>query len=346
MAEAVAWIMLVVLAAYACAGGTDYGAGFWDLCAGGAERGERPRRLIDHAMEPVWEANNVWLIFLMIIMWTGFPPFFAAVFSAMWLPLALAVLGLVLRGGGFALRKPTRRLAQRRVYGAAFAVSSLLTPFFLGAVIGGIASGRVAPGVTASADAWSNPTSIITGLMTIGATAYLGAVFLTADAHRYQAPDLVDYFRLRAWCSLAALVVLALIGLPITHHDARFLWSRITTGAPLGLVIAGAVVALVTALLLARRALRWCRYTAVASVVLVIAAWGVAQRPYLLPTSLTVSQAAGAHHTLVWLVIVTGIAVVLVGPSLAVLYWLDTRGKLEALADSDTEQEVPPAEPA
>ncbi len=339
MAEAVAWVLLLVVAAYACAGGTDYGAGFWDLCAGGAKRGERPRWLIDHAMEPVWEANNVWLIFILIIMWTGFPTMFEAVFSAMWLPLALAAVGLVLRGAGFALRKPTRRLARRRIYGAAFALSSLLTPFFFGTVIGGIASGRVAPGVTASADAWSNPTSIVVGLMTVAATAYLGAVFLTADARRYHARDLVDYFRLRSFLGLGALVVLTLIGLPVTHHDARYVWNGLTGGAGLVLVLLSAAAALATALLLLRRNVRWCRYTSVASVVLVIAAWGVAQRPYLLPTSLTVAQAAGDPHTLRWLGIVTAIAVVLIGPALALLYWLDTRSELEALTDADTRRE-------
>lgn len=146
MADFIAWVMVLAIAAYACAGGTDYGAGFWDLLAGGAERGKRPRWLIDHAMAPVWEVNNVWLIFILVIMWTGFPTMFQAVFSAMWLPLALAAVGLVLRGAGFALRKPTRRLAQQRVFGAAFAIASLLTPFFLGAVLGGIASGRVKVG--------------------------------------------------------------------------------------------------------------------------------------------------------------------------------------------------------
>ena len=122
MADLVAWVLVLAIAAYACGGGTDYGAGFWDLLAGGAERGKRPRWLIDHAMAPVWEANNVWLIFVLVLMWTGFPTVFEAVFTALWLPLALAAVGLVLRGAGFALRKPTRRLAQRRVYGAVFAV--------------------------------------------------------------------------------------------------------------------------------------------------------------------------------------------------------------------------------
>ncbi|MGW7580904.1 cytochrome d ubiquinol oxidase subunit II [Kitasatospora sp. NPDC054768] len=336
MADAMSWVLVLAVAAYACAGGTDYGAGFWDLLAGGAERGERPRWLIDHAMAPVWEANNVWLIFVFIIMWTGFPTMFQAVFGAMWLPLALAAIGLVLRGAGFALRKPTRRLAGRRIYGAVFAVSSLLTPFFFGVVIGGIASGRVAPGTTASSDAWANPTSIVTGLLTVAATAYLGAVFLTADARRFGADDLVRYFRLRALCSLGAIVVLAVIGIPVTHHDAAYVWHGLTHGAGLALVILAALAAALTALLLARREYRWCRYTSVAGVALTVAAWGLAQRPYLLPTSLTVAQAAGAAHTLRWLAIVTVIAVVVVGPALVLLYRLDTLGDLEPLTDSDT----------
>ena len=313
--DVVAWVLLAAVAAYACAGGTDYGAGFWDLVAGGSERGKRPRWLIDHAMEPVWETNNVWLIFVLVIMWTGFPVLFQTLFTAMWLPLALAAVGLVLRGAGFALRKPMTRLARRRIYGAVFAVSSLLTPFFLGAAVGGLASGRVAPGTKASADAWANGTSVIAGLLTIAATAFLGAVFLTADARRFDAADLVGYFRLRAWCSLGVVAVLAVVGL--------------------ALVLVAAVSALATAGLLYRAATGWARITAVGSVALVVVAWGLAQRPYLIPTSLTVDQAAGASTTLRWLVLVTVIAVVLVGPPLVLLYRLDTRGELQPLTEAD-----------
>lgn len=339
-ATVVAWILLVALAAYACGGGVDYGAGFWDLFAGGAERGERPRRLIDEAMEPVWEVNNVWLIFVLILMWTGFPVFFQTVFSALWLPLALAAVGLVLRGAGFALRKPTRRLARRRVYGAVFAVASLLTPFFLGTAIGGVASGRVTPNTTASADAWANPTSVIAGLFTIGATAFLGAVFLTADARRFEAHDLVGYFRVRVWGSLAGLAVLVVVGLLVPHQRASYVYHGLTHGLGLALVLIAAVAALVTAWLVTRPAAGWARFTAVASVALVVAAWGCAQRPYLVPTSLTVQQAAGATRPLQWLLFVTLIAAVFIGPALAVLYRLDTRGVLEPLTDADVEDTV------
>ncbi|MFH9553815.1 cytochrome d ubiquinol oxidase subunit II [Streptomyces sp. NPDC051445] len=343
--DVVAWVLLAVVAAYACAGGTDYGAGFWDLLAGGTERGRRPRWLIDHAMEPVWETNNVWLIFVLVIMWTGFPVLFQTVFTAMWLPLALAAVGLVLRGAGFALRKPAQRLAGRRVYGAAFAVSSLLTPFFLGAAVGGLATGRVAPGTKASADAWSNGTSVIAGLLTVAATAFLGAVFLTADARRFDATDLVGYFRLRAWCSLVVLGVLALVGLAVTRDDARYVHDGLTSGIGLVLVLIAVACALATAALLHRTATGWARITAVAGVALVVVAWGLAQRPYLIPTSLTVSEAAGATTTLRWLLLVTAIAVVLVGPPLVLLYRLDTAGALQPLTEADLRRTAAGREP-
>ncbi|MFE0731500.1 cytochrome d ubiquinol oxidase subunit II [Streptomyces antibioticus] len=344
MAEFIAWVLVVAIAAYACGGGTDYGAGFWDLLAGGAERGKRPRWLIDHAMAPVWEVNNVWLIFVLVIMWTGFPTMFQAVFEAMWLPLALAVVGLVLRGAGFALRKPTHRLAQRRIYGAAFAVSSLLTPFFFGAVLGGIAAGRVSIGTTASADAWANPTSILTGLLTVAAAAFLGAVYLCSDARRFDADDLVDYFRLRALLAFAAVVVLALVALPVTHGDARHVWDGLTGGLGLLLVILAAICGLATVFFLLRRSFRWTRYTSAASVALTVLAWGFAQRPYMLPTTLTVTDASGAPATLTWLAIVTAIAVVLIGPLLVLLFRLDTRGELEPLTDADTQSAREPGD--
>ncbi|WFB10380.1 cytochrome d ubiquinol oxidase subunit II [Streptomyces sp. LX-29] len=334
-ADLVAVVLLLAVVAYACAGGTDYGAGFWDLTAGGTERGRRPRWLIDHAMAPVWEVNNVWLIFVLVIMWTGFPDFFQAVFTAMWLPLALAAVGTVLRGAGFALRKPARRLAGRRLYGAVFAIASLLTPFFLGAAAGGIASGRAAPGTEPSAHAWSNPTSILFGLLAVATTAFLGAVFLAADARRFDAPDLDGYFRRRALAALAAVAVLAVITLGVTHDDAPHVWHGLTRGVGLLFVIAAALATVASAWLLLRPSAAWSRVTAVGVVASAILAWGMAQRPYLIPPSLTVAEGAGAPTTLRWLVFVTLVAVVLVFPAVALLYWLDTHGELEALTDDD-----------
>ncbi|MFJ3233858.1 cytochrome d ubiquinol oxidase subunit II [Streptomyces sp. NPDC086787] len=332
----VAMMMVLAIAAYACAGGTDYGAGFWDLIAGGTRRGSRPRWLIDHAMAPVWEVNNVWLIFVLVIMWTGFPEFFRTVFEAMWLPLALAAVGIVLRGAGFALRKPARRLAGRRLYGAVFAVSSLLTPFFLGAAVGGIASGRVAPGTSASTRAWANPTSLLFGLLAIAMTAFLGAVFLSGDARRFTAPDLDRYFRGRALAALAVVAALTMVMLFETHDDAPHVWHGLTHGAGLGLVVLAVAAALTTGwLLLGTADGRWSRSTAVVAVGAGVVAWGLAQRPYLVPVSLTVGEGAGAPSSLRWLMVVTLVAVVLIVPAAACLYWLDTQGELESLTDAD-----------
>ncbi|MFE2579260.1 cytochrome d ubiquinol oxidase subunit II [Streptomyces sp. NPDC059378] len=335
IAGVIAAVLLLAIAAYACGGGTDYGAGFWDLTAGGTERGRRPRWLIDHAMEPVWEVNNVWLIFVLVIMWTGFPVFFQQVFTTMWLPLALAAVGIVLRGAGFALRKPARRLAGRRLYGAVFAVSSLLTPFFLGAAAGGVASGRVTATTTASTDAWANPTSLLFGLLAIATTATLGAVFLAADARRFGAPDLDRYFRLRALGALAAVAVLAVVTLFVTHGDAPHVWHGLTHGVGLVFVVVAVLATLATAGLLVRPSGAWSRVAAVGVVASAVIAWGMAQRPYLIPTSLTVAEGAGASAALRWLGLITLVAVLLVFPAVALLYWLDTHGELEGLTDAD-----------
>ncbi len=335
MAGLVAFVLLLTVAAYACAGGTDYGAGFWDLTAGGAERGKRPRWLIDHAMAPVWEVNNVWLVFVLVLMWTGFPVLFQTVFTALWLPLALAALGMVLRGAGFALRKPVRRLSRRRLYGAVFAVASLLTPFFLGAAVGAVASGRIAPGTEASADAWASPASLVFGLLTVAATALLGAVFLTADAARFDAPDLVGYFRFRALVSLGAVAVTAVGVLLVARADAPHVWRGLTHGAGLALAVVSAVFFAATALLVLRSKARWARFTCVGVVGTAVFAWGSAQRPYLIPTSLTVSDAAGASQTLAWLTVVSAVALLLIGPAVFLLYWMDTHGELEPLTDAD-----------
>ncbi|WP_333774297.1 cytochrome d ubiquinol oxidase subunit II [Streptomyces sp. IBSBF 3136] len=335
IAGVIAVVLLLLIAAYVCGGGTDYGAGFWDLTAGGAERGERPRRLIDHAMEPVWEVNNVWLIFVLVVMWTGFPVFFQQVFTTMWLPLTLAALGIVLRGAGFALRRPVWRLAGRRLYGAVFAVASLLTPFFFGAAAGGVASGRVSATTTASTDAWANPTSLLFGLLAIATTAMLGAVFLAADARRFAEPDLDRYFRRRALAALGCVVVLAVITLVVTHGDAPHVWHGLTHGVGLVFVVVAVAATLTTAWLLTRASGAWSRVAAVGVAASAVIAWGMAQRPYLIPTSLTITAGAGAHTTLRWLGLVIIVALVLIVPAVAVLYWLDTHGELEGLTDAE-----------
>ena len=200
MVEACAAILWVAAMLYALLAGADFGAGFWDLTAGGTERGRRPRALIDRAVGPVWEANHVWLIFVLVILWTAFPKAYSSILSTLFIPFTLAALGIVLRGAGFAFRKASTRLGVQRAYGAIFAVSAVVTPFFLGAAIGGIASGRV-PSGNAAGDiwtSWANPSGAMVGALAVAACAFLAAVYLTADARRYG--------EAHGGCALAAVV--------------------------------------------------------------------------------------------------------------------------------------------
>src|SRR3954471_8207999 len=169
MSTTIAVVLFVAVTAYALFGGADFGAGFWDLIAGGARRGQRPRDVIDHSIAPVWEANHVWLIFIFVVMWTGFSEAYASITLTLFVPLTLAAFGIVLRGSSFAFRKTVFRTRDRRNFGAAFAFSSVLVPYCFGAVAGAIASGRVPAGGRAGDPwtSWVNPTSVVGGLLAI-----------------------------------------------------------------------------------------------------------------------------------------------------------------------------------
>ena len=199
-ADAVAGILVLGVTLYAWSGLADFGAGFWDLVAGGREGGRRPRALIDAVITPVWEANHVWLIFLLVVCWTAFGSTFASIMTTMWVPMALAVLGIVLRGANFALRKDAARAGTRHLAGWLFGLGALLTPFFLGTAIGGLLTARVPPGNNAGDEltSWWNATSIVVGLLAIATGAFLAAVYLISEARRRDLPDLKAYFAVRA----------------------------------------------------------------------------------------------------------------------------------------------------
>jgi cytochrome d ubiquinol oxidase subunit II len=322
-------ILFVGVVLYAVFGGADFGAGFWDLTAGGAESGRQPRELIDHTLGPVWEANHVWLIYCLVVLWTAFPRAFAAIMTTLYIPLGLAALGIVLRGSGFAFRKVAVRTTEQRVTGAAFAASSVITPFFFGAVAGGIASGRVpSSGGGDPLRSWLNPTSALGGALAVVVCAYLAAVFLTVESNARPAPDLEAWFRRRARASAGVAGALALGGIAILDADAHRLFERLL-GPALPLVLVSALTGAAALALLGRVTPRLVRGLAVLAVGAVVTGWGVAQYPYLLGTHLRISEAAAPRPTLVALTVVFGGAVVLLLPSFALLYVLQQRGQLE-----------------
>ena len=324
-ADVVAVILWVGATCYALFGGADFGAGFWDLIAGDARRGERPRALIQRSLTPVWEANHVWLIFILVVLWTGFPEAFAAIMSTLYVPLALAAVGIVLRGGGFAFRKSVRRLSYRRAMGATFAFSSVLTPFFMGTAVGAIAAGNVPAGGNGDAfSSWLQPLPLLTGALFVASCAYLAAVYLVSDAGRAGAADLGEYFARRALAAALVAGGLALAGIFALHSEARYIFDRLTAeGLPL--VIVSALCGLAVVGMLLRGAHRGLRPLAAGAVVAVIWGWGVAQFPYLLPTSLKVTQSAAPPDTLATVIVVFLIAAVIILPALGLLYWLSQR---------------------
>ncbi len=329
--ELAAVLLGVALTAYAVLGGADFGAGFWDLTAGGAERGARLRGKIKGSMSPVWEANHVWLIFILVVFWTAFPEAFGSVTSTLAIPLFLAALGVILRGAAFALRGEAASIAEARGLGAVFALASVLVPFCLGAVVGGVASGRVPVGNAAGDEitSWLNSTSIFIGLLAVALGAHVSAVFLGADSVRAGQPDLVAAFRRRALGSGVVAGALALIGLAVMSSDAPDLYDGLTSGAGLACVVVSAAAGLLTLWLEWRDRFELARYTVAVAVAAVVAGWALAQEPYLLPPELTVDEAAAPDSTLAAMLGVTAVGLLLLIPALTYLFRLVLRGRLD-----------------
>jgi cytochrome d ubiquinol oxidase subunit II len=329
MSTVVAVVLVLAIAAYAVFGGADFGAGFWDLTAGGPEQGQAPRERIERSIGPVWEGNHVWLIFILVVTWTAFPTAYESIWLTMFVPLTIAAFGIVLRGASFAFRKSVVTLRFRRIFGGGFALSSVLVPFCMGAVAGGIASGEVPSGGQAGdpVDSWLNPTSLVTGTLAISMAAYLAAVYLVWDARRADEQAMVGYFRRRAVIAAAVSGLLAVVGLVVVHSEATHVFDGLTSRA-LPLVLAGVLCGVGALVLLLRDAARGARILAVLAVAAVVVSWGVAQWPYLLPDSLTVEDAAAPTGTLSALVVAVGLAVLIVLPGFLVLYTLVQRDLL------------------
>jgi len=337
-AVAVAAILFMVLTAYALFGGADFGGGIWDLLAGGAVRGAAPRELIDESITPVWEANHVWLVFILVLLWTAFPPAFAAIMTALFVPLSLSLLGIVLRGVGFAFRHTAERLRMQQLTGALFAASSLITPFFMGTIVGAVATGQVpvhpAGNVLA---AWTSPTALLTGFLFVAACAYVSAVFLVTESRQRRHQDLLRYFSLRA--TGAGVVTGALAGGTFAELavSAPHVFARLTGIAlPLVAISIAAGIAVLGMLWLRWYHVQALRVMAAIAVATVVWGWGLAQYPYLFPTSLSLAAGSAPTGSLVGEFVVAGLALLLVAPGFALLYVLQQRRMLTA-AETDAD---------
>jgi cytochrome bd ubiquinol oxidase subunit II len=332
MADVPIIFILLGIVAYTVLAGADFGAGFWTLLPfGGRVPAAQTRDHVRHAMGPVWEANHVWLIFILVVCWTCYPVAFGSIMSTLSIPLFIAAIGIIFRGTAYALRSqldvggPGVRLVE-----FAFALSSVLTPFAFGTVIGGIATGRVPVG-NARGDlitSWLNPVSILTGVLAIAFSAYLSAVYLAADASHLSERSVLLDFRDRALATGVVAGGLALAGLFVIRSSAGGLWHGLAHGAGLALVIVCAAAGVVTMVLVWLGRFGLARASAALAVAAVIAGWAAAQEPRFLP-GMTVAQAAAGRSTLLAIIISVGAGAVVLVPSLILLFTLFLRGHLD-----------------
>jgi cytochrome d ubiquinol oxidase subunit II len=328
-------LILAGLSAYAVLGGADFGAGMWQLVGG-----PRLREHAHHSMGPVWEANHVWLIFVLVVCWTAYPRAFGSIMSTLAVPFFIAGIGIVLRGTAYALRSGTVSLREQRIVEIVLACSSILTPFALGAAIGGIASGRVPVG-NASGDlvsSWLNSTSALTGGLAVVTAAYLAAVYLAADGVRLGDAELVRAYRVRALVTGLVAGAVALGGLLVVRSDARPIWDGLTSGSGLAAVIVSAAAGTATLVAILQGRFQLARGTAAVAVAAIAAGWVLAQRPVFLP-GLTIEEAAAGRSTLWAMIITVAIGAVVLVPSLFFLFRLVLRGRF----DEHEPQPEPPA---
>jgi cytochrome d ubiquinol oxidase subunit II len=301
---AAAGAMLVALVVYALTGGADFGGGIWDLLATGP-RAAAQRRAIERAIAPVWEANHVWLIFVIVVLFTAFPPAFARLGTELHVPLTLMLVGIVLRGSAFVFRQyggGAHHVAWSRV----FAISSVLAPLMLGCVLGTMTTGH----------AWWRPLPVVVGIFALAAFAFLAAVYLTREVDD---ADLRADFTARAKLSAIVVAVVGIVAALLADTNGTRFGAHLV-GSPWSIPLAlGAAASLAGTFALLGRSPRLARMCAAATIALFVLGWGLAQYPVLVAPDLTVDNSAAPHATLRALMPVVIGGAVLLAPS---LWWM------------------------
>ncbi len=319
-------IIVLALTLYAVLGGADFGAGVWEFNTA-LQSSPEERGLIYRAIGPVWEANHVWLIFVIVAMFSAFPPAFAGICRALWLPLLLALVGIVFRGAAYAFRvQLIDSRGQEALWNAVFALASTAAPFFLGASLGAVASGKLAisPAGEFSGDfltGWISPLSIFNGFFTVGMCAYLTAVFLTREAAVEGNAALAALWRKRALGVGVWMGVLALAGLAFVAVDAASLWDGFRQRA-WPLVSVSVIAGFLSLYSLWREWFHIAAIAAGAAVSTVVWGWAAAQYPLLLPPDVSIEMAKGPPtvlHVMAWSIV---LGFVLLLPALGWLFYL------------------------
>jgi len=318
--DVIAFTMLTALVLYVLLGGADFGGGIWDLLATGP-RAREQRRAIEEAIAPVWEANHVWLILVIVLLFTCFPLGFSVASIALHLPLTLMLFGIVLRGSAFVFRQYGGKEHDSR-WGKVFAIASLITPFFLGVCLGAITAGgiRVEDEAVVSGlyETWLGAFPVAVGAFTLVLFAYLAAVYLTAE----NADDegLARDFRFRAMVTSVAVALVAVLVASASNEAPHFREALLGSWWSAPLQIATALAALVALLALWTHRYELARIAAIAQVALIVFGWGLAQRPYLIAPDVELHEAAAPPLTLRLVAWALAIGSLVLFPSLAGLF--------------------------
>jgi len=334
--EIVAAIAVLAVVAYAVLGGADFGGGVWDVLSRGPRKADE-RAAIARAMGPVWEANHVWLIFLIVVLFTAFPAAYAALSVGLFVPFHLVLVGIVLRGGAFVFRAHQAHEGARdapaghapasgadggeagaadafaidsapaRAWGVVFGGASVITPLLLGMSLGAVSCAGLV---------WRAPLAAAIGVLAVATCAYLAAVYLTVAT----SGELREAFRVKALAASAVVAVLAGVALVLTRRDAPHLWAGLTSARAAKVVAAGVGVAIASRAALVRRRFHVARALAAGEVALLLVGWALAQQPYLVYPDLTLSRAAAPAATLDFVLATLPVFVVLILPSLAYLF--------------------------
>ena len=315
----IAGVMVASLVLYALLGGADYGGGVWDLFAFGP-RARAQRTLIADAISPVWEANHVWLILVVVVLFTAFPPAFATIATALHIPITLLLIGIVLRGTAFTFRTyDVQRDDVQRRWSLLFSIASIITPILLGTTLGAIASGTIrSEGVTSFFRSWMAPFPFAVGFFALALFAFLAAVYLTVEARER---ELQEDFRTRALLAGVAVGLLALTVFILAKTGAPTVRAGISRSWwALGLHLFTAISAIGAFVTLWTRRYRVARVCAAAQVTLILLGWAFAQFPNLVEPDITITSAAAPQITLELLLGALAAGAILLFPSYYYLF--------------------------
>lgn len=316
-----AGVVMAGLIAYAMFGGADFGGGVWTALASGP-RGARQREAIFQAMGPVWETNHVWLILVLVTLWTAFPTAFAYLFTALFVPLSIALLGIVFRGAAFAYRHfGASEGTELPATGLVFSVASILTPLFMGFAIGAVAGGRIEVEdgnvVSGYVSPWVQPFALACGLIAVAICGFLTACYMTARTDGALRED----FRRRAIASSVVLGGLTTAAIAIAYWNAEAFWDRLSAPGPIVVMLLAVAGGIASLIVLWRGLWPLVPPVAAGTVALVIAAWGAAQYPYFILPSERISDVAANDTTLRFFLVALPIGSLILVPSLVLLYW-------------------------